>query len=156
MRYERIDIMSIQLVTKMKLLAPAHDIFEAFVDPMKIKNFWFSSSSQRWESGKIVSLSYVEYNAPPFEIKIVECEAGKRIVFIWGEDEINKRTVTISLSPIDDALTLIEVKESGFVEMEGLTELLINSKEGWVFMLTCLKAYLENGIDSLKLGLFIE
>jgi uncharacterized protein YndB with AHSA1/START domain len=148
--------MSIQLVTKMKILAPVHNVFEAFVDPIIIRDFWFSSSSQRWESGKIVSLSYVEYNAPSFDIKIVECEADKRIVFTWGEEGINERTVTITVSPIDDAATLIEVNESGFVEKEGLTELLINSKEGWVFMLTCLKAYLENGINSLKLGLLVE
>lgn len=148
--------MSIQLVTKMKILAPVHNVFEAFVDPIIIRNFWFSSSSQRWESGKIVSLGYVEYNAPPFDIKIIECEVDKRIVFTWGEEGINERTVAIILSPIDDAATLIEVNESGFVEKEGLTELLINSKEGWVFMLTCLKAYLENGINSLRLGLFVE
>ena len=150
------SLSSIQLVTKMKILSPVHNVFEAFVDPAKIRNFWFSSSSQRWESGKIVSLSYVEYNAPPFDIKIVECEADKRIVFIWGEEDIYERTVAITLSALDESLTLIEVNESGFVEKEGLTDLLINSKEGWVFMLTCLKAYLENGINSLKLGLFVE
>jgi uncharacterized protein YndB with AHSA1/START domain len=147
--------MSIQLVTKMKILAPAHNVFEAFVDPAKIAKFWFSSSSERWESGKIVSLSYIEYNAPPFDIKIVECDVDKRIVFSWGEENINDRTVTITLSAVDDA-TFVEVKENGFVEKEGLMDLLIGSKEGWVFMLTCLKAYLENGISSLKLGLILE
>ncbi|XWX62539.1 hypothetical protein AusDCA_2650 [Desulfitobacterium sp. AusDCA] len=33
---------------------------------------------------------------------------------------------------------------------------MIGSKGGWVFMLTCLKVYLENGIKGLKLGLFVE
>lgn len=28
---------------------------------------------------------------------------------------------------------------------------LVMNKEGWVYMLTCLKAYLENGISSMKL-----
>lgn len=42
---ERLDSMSIQLVTKMKIFAPVHNVFEAFVDPAKIRNFWFSSSS---------------------------------------------------------------------------------------------------------------
>ncbi|GIO31090.1 hypothetical protein J2TS6_22310 [Paenibacillus albilobatus] len=50
-------------LTKMKILKPAHEVFEAFVDPAKIGNFWFSSSSERWEQGKTVILKYDEYAA---------------------------------------------------------------------------------------------
>lgn len=46
------------IVTKMKIMKPVNELFEAFVDPAKISNFWFSSSSDRWEQGKTITLRY--------------------------------------------------------------------------------------------------
>jgi uncharacterized protein YndB with AHSA1/START domain len=48
-------------LTKIKIIKPCHEVFEAFVDPAKITSYWFSSSSVRWEKGKIVTLKYDEY-----------------------------------------------------------------------------------------------
>ena len=33
-------------ITKMNIMKPVNELFEAFVDPSKIGNFWFSSSSE--------------------------------------------------------------------------------------------------------------
>jgi uncharacterized protein YndB with AHSA1/START domain len=134
-------------ITKMKILKPAHDVFEAFVDPAKIGNFWFSSSSERWEQGKTITLRYDEFNAEG-QIQIVEIEKDKKIVFNWGN------TVTISLKETEPSTTVVEVIEDGFDENDlQLIEKLLDNKEGWVFMLTNLKAYLENGIRTLRTGL---
>ena len=134
-------------ITKMKILKPAHDVFEAFVDPGKIGNFWFSSSSERWEQGKTITLRYDEFNAEG-QIQIVEIEKDKKIVFNWGN------TVTISLKETEPSTTVVEVIEDGFDENDlQLIEKLLDNKEGWVFMLTNLKAYLENGIRTLRTGL---
>lgn len=40
-------------LTKMKIVKPVNEVFDAFVDPIKIGSFWFSSSSEKWEQGKI-------------------------------------------------------------------------------------------------------
>mgnify|MGYP001281127532 CR=1 FL=1 len=134
-------------ITKMKILKPAHDVFEAFVDPGKIGNFWFSSSSERWEQGKTITLRYDEFNAEG-QIQIVEIEKDKKIVFNWGN------TVTISLKETEPKTTIVEVIEEGFDENDPqLIEKLLDNKEGWVFMLTNLKAYLENGVRTLRTGL---
>jgi uncharacterized protein YndB with AHSA1/START domain len=134
-------------ITKMKILKPAHDVFEAFVDPEKIGNFWFSSSSERWEQGKTITLRYDEFNAEG-QIQIVEIEKDKKIVFNWGN------TVTISLQETEPKTTIVEIIEEGFDENDPqLIEKLLDNKEGWVFMLTNLKAYLENGIRTLRTGL---
>jgi uncharacterized protein YndB with AHSA1/START domain len=134
-------------ITKMKILKPAHDVFEAFVDPGKIGNFWFSSSSERWEQGKTITLRYDEFNAEG-QIQIVEIEKDKKIVFNWGN------TVTISLQETEPKTTIVEIIEEGFDENDPqLIEKLLDNKEGWVFMLTNLKAYLENGIRTLRTGL---
>ncbi|MNN53848.1 hypothetical protein D3C76_54290 [compost metagenome] len=136
-------------VTKLKIKKPPHEVFEAFVDPAKIGNFWFSSSSARWEPGKTIKLRYEEYGAEG-EIAVTEIVENEKIVFEWkyGED-IHK--VTIKLFKPEAGNTVVEIIEDGFIESgEGWVDLLIGNKEGWVYMLTCLKGYLENGITTLR------
>lgn len=139
-------------LTKIKIRKPAHEVFEAFVDPAKIGNFWFSSSSARWEHGKTITLRYDEY-AAQVDIKVLDVEADKKIVFQWGAPG-EEHIVTISLQALDHAATIVEVREEGFNEGdENLTSKLLDNKEGWVYMLTCLKAYLEFGVTQLRAGL---
>jgi uncharacterized protein YndB with AHSA1/START domain len=134
--------------TKMKILKPAHEVFEAFVDPSKIGNFWFSSSSERWEQGKTITLRYDEYDAQG-DIKVLEVEINKKIVFKWGDDHI----VTITLEALDTSSTIIEITEEGFNKNDDdFINQLLDNKEGWVYMLTCLKGYLEYG-DNLRAAL---
>lgn len=135
-------------LTKFKIIKPANEVFEAFVDPSKIKNFWFSSSS-RWEQGQTVTLRYEEYDAQ-VDIEVIEVEVNKKIVFRWGTDG-EGNSVTISLEELDQSSTIIEVIEEGFSEDDDeLIAQLIDNKEGWVYMLTCLKGYLEFGINNLR------
>lgn len=139
-------------LTKFKILKSANEVFEAFVDPLQIGNFWFSSSSERWAQGKTIILKYDLYNAEG-EMKVVEIVENKKIVFQWGSPD-EETLVTILLNELDSRSTMIEIKEEGFnVNDEDIMNILIGNKEGWVFMLTCLKAYLEFGITELRGGL---
>ena len=136
-------------ITKLKIEKPANEIFEAIVDPIKIGNFWFSSSSERWEQGKTITIRYDEYNAEG-QIEIVEMETNKKIVF----HDFDNHTITITLEEQSPSSTIIEVIEDGFDENDSeLIEKLIDNKEGWVYALTCLKAYLEFGVTQLRAAL---
>lgn len=139
-------------VSNMKIYKPAHEVFEAFVDPAKIGNFWFSSSSARWELGKTIKLRYEEYDADG-EITVTEIVNHEKIVFEWNYGE-DVHTVTIMLTEPEAGSTVVEIVEEGFKDSgEGWIELLIGNKEGWVYMLTCLKAYMEFGITTLRAAL---
>ena len=157
----------IEINTRMEIFAPATEVFDAFVNPEKIGNFWFSMSSERWEVGKTVTLSYTEFDAT-VPIQIMEIRKNKRIMLTWGPTS-DERAVTITLTENNEK-TIVEVKEVGFKEYERLLtdpmlaevrtfeyEEIINNlmggKGGWTFVLTCLKAYLENGVTSLRTGL---
>jgi len=144
--------MSMQVTAKMMIRKPVHEVFEAFVDPAKISQFWWSSSSGRWEQGKTITLRYEEYNAE-VEVAITEVQVDKRIVFKWvapGQEQI----VTITLDPLDTATSTIEVTQHGWREdEEALVQKLLDNKEGWVYVLTCLKGYLEFGVNGLRAGL---
>ncbi|MGG3560644.1 SRPBCC family protein [Neobacillus rhizosphaerae] len=136
-------------LTKFKIFKPANEVFEAFVDPSKIGNFWFSSSSERWEQGKTITLRYDEYNAEVV-IKVLEIIENAKIVFSWGENHL----VTITLNEIENGSTIIEVNEEGFKEDDDeLINKLIDNKEGWVYMLSCLKAYMEFDVTKLRAGI---
>ena len=133
-------------LTSIKVLKSANEVFEAFVDPLKIGKFWFSSSSVRWEQGKIITLRYDEYNAEA-DIAIMEIEENRKIVFQWGYNE-EGHTVTIMLKALNNTSTIVEVNEEGFNENEdNLINNMIDNKEGWVYTLTCLKGYLEYGAN---------
>lgn len=139
-------------LTKMKILKSANEVFEAFVDPSKMGNFWFSSSSERWEQGKAITLRYDEYGAEGV-ITIKEIEVNKKIVFQWGY-EGEGHVVTITLNELDNTTTIVEVNEEGFDENDNqLISNLLQNKEGWVYMLTCLKGYVEFGVNKLRASL---
>ncbi|MDP4084580.1 MAG: SRPBCC family protein [Bacillota bacterium] len=139
-------------LTKMKISKSANEVFEAFVDPAKIRNFWFSSSSERWVQGKKITLIYDEYNA---EVPIIvnKIEPNRKIAFQWGANG-EGHTVTFTLIDLDDSTTIVEVNEEGFNENDAdFISQILDNKEGWVFMLTCLKAYLESDVTTLRVGL---
>lgn len=145
--------MDTNITTKFKILKPAKDIFEVIVDPIKIGEFWFSSSSARWEQGKLIIVKYDEYGAEGV-INILEVIENKRIVFSWGKEHGNETVVNISLNELDTASTIIEVNESGFKKEDSeLIGKMLGQKEGWVYMLSCLKAYVENDVNTLRASL---
>lgn len=142
-----------QITTKFMILKSANEVFEAIVDPVKIGNFWFSSSSERWEQGKSVTLRYDEYEAEGV-INVLEIELNKKIVFTWGEESGEETVVTITLKELDKESTLIEVNESGFHKHDPeIVNKMLGQKEGWVYMLACLKSYLEHGVSDLRASL---
>ncbi|MFD2924042.1 SRPBCC family protein [Halobacillus naozhouensis] len=147
--------MNTEIITKLKINKPASEVFEAFVSPAKIGNFWFSSSSERWQQGKTITLRYDEYNAEG-KIKVLEVEDNKKIVFSWGEEHNEETVVAITLKGSDTS-TIVKVIESGLKEDDPeIVAKMIGQKEGWVYTLTCLKGYMENGVNNLRASLVHE
>lgn len=139
-------------VTALKINKPARDVFEAIVDPARIGNFWFSSSSARWEPGKTITLRYDEYDAEG-DIVVTDIVENRKIAFEsnYG-DHVN--TVTITLTEQEAGGTVVEIAEDGFPEKgEGWVDAIVDNKGGWVYMLACLKAYLEFGVTALRAAL---
>ncbi|MDR0297861.1 MAG: SRPBCC domain-containing protein [Streptococcaceae bacterium] len=157
----------LEIATSMDISVSADRVYHSFVSADKIGNFWFSQSSADWEVGKSVALTYTEF-AATVPIEILELRANEKIVFSWGPSS-DVRVITILLLPTE-AGTRVSVKEQGFKEFEDLLSepalsaslsyeyhailsTLLDGKGGWTFMLTCLKAYLENNVTTLRLGL---
>ncbi|RNB84752.1 hypothetical protein EDM56_21560 [Brevibacillus fluminis] len=130
----------------MKIAKPATDVFEAFVNPENMAHYWFTSGSGRWEQGKTITLRYEEYNAQ-LDITILEIEENKKIVYQWGGAG-EQTVVTIAFDEAADATTIVDVSEDGWKENDpALLDKLLGNKEGWVYVLTCLKGFLEYGVS---------
>ncbi|MDF9760051.1 uncharacterized protein YndB with AHSA1/START domain [Peribacillus simplex] len=144
--------MDTQITTKFKIGKPTNEVFEAIVNPKKIGNFWFSSSSERWEQGRTLTLRYNEYDAEVV-IHVLEVEENRKIVYSWGGNA-QETVVTITLKELDNTSSIIEVNESGLKEDDPeIIKKMIGQKEGWVYTLTCLKGYLESGVTNLRASL---
>ncbi|MEH7236458.1 SRPBCC family protein [Bacillus sp. JJ1562] len=138
-----------EITSKMRIEKPVNEVFDALVNPEKIGNYWFSSGSGRLEEGKKITWRYQEYNAE-LMIKVVEVEENQKIVYKWGEGE-HETTVTLLLTVEQSGTTVLAVTESGFnTDDPEIINILLGQKEGWMYMLTCLKGYLENGISTLR------
>jgi len=136
-------------ISKILIKKPAQHIYEAFIDPEKIGNFWFSTSSERWKEGKTIILRYDEYNAEG-SIQVLEMVENRMIRFEWGHEHV----VTINFIEQNESETIVEVIEDGFnKEDENLLPYILDNKEGWVYMLCCLKAYIEHGVNDLRASL---
>lgn len=145
-------MLNTDVTTKLKIRQPVHKVFEAIISPTEIGHYWFSDSSERWGAGKRITLRYDEYHAEG-AITVLEMEANEKIMFVWGEEHGEVTMVTITLEELQGE-TIITVVESGFNAHDPeIMAKMMGQKEGWVYMLTCLKGYLENGINSLRASL---
>ncbi|MDC6269622.1 SRPBCC family protein [Lysinibacillus fusiformis] len=145
-------MLNTNVTTKLKIKQPAHKVFEAIISPTEIGHYWFSSSSERWAEGKRITLRYEEYSAEGI-ISVLKIETNKKIVFSWGEEHGEVTIVTMTLEEYQGE-TIIEVVESGLnAHDQEIVTKMMGQKEGWIYTLTCLKGYLENGINTLRASL---
>lgn len=140
-----------QITSKMRINKPVSDVFNAFVNPDQMANYWFSSGSAKIETGKNITWNYIEYGAEVV-IHVLEVKENNQIIFSWGEGEQSTKVQITFIE--EESATIVEVIESGFNENNPeLINQLIDQKGGWIYMLTCLKGYLENGTTSLRASL---
>ncbi|MDW0117655.1 SRPBCC family protein [Sporosarcina thermotolerans] len=145
-------MMNTNVTSKMKIYKPVDVVFEAIVDPEKMGGYWFSSGTSRVEQGKTITWRYEEYGAEG-DIHVLSVKENKEIVFIWGGQD-QETTVRLVFNAVDEESTILEVTESGLrADDPDVVSKMVGQTGGWVYMLTCLKGYLENGITTLRASL---
>ena len=125
--------------------APA-EVFDALVDPQALCAYFTATASAPLFSGAQVRWSWP--GGDEEDVEVVEIENASRIVLRWNAAFIDERTtVTITLHPEDDGSTSVSVQETGWrVEPTHLASSFEHCA-GWQLMLTCLKGWLEHGLD---------
>lgn len=128
----------------MLIRKPASQVFEAFINPEITTKFWFTKSSGKLETGKLVQWDWEMYGISE-QVMAKSIEENKRIVIEWtacGYPTI----VEWVFKPYGDK-TFVTITHTGFkAKGDELIELLIGDTEGWTLVLAGLKALLEHNI----------
>jgi uncharacterized protein YndB with AHSA1/START domain len=142
----------LEIKASLKIQKPAHEVFEAIVDPSKMSNYFISKSTGRMEAGKTLTWQFPEFDMK-FPVHIGRIEKDKYISYSWSDMEDGRETtVEIDLKQMNDG-TLVTITEKERDNDEKGIAWLKGNTQGWANFLACLKAYLEYGIN-LRKGAF--
>lgn len=144
---------TLAIKTGIQVLKPAPDIFEAIIDPEKMKNYFISKSSGLMKEGETLIWRFAEVDME-FPVKICKIEKDKYISFEWdGAMDGENTLVEIHLKPKPGNATQVTVTEKSKPVSDVGIKWLGRNSEGWANFLACMKAWLEYGIH-LRKGAF--
>ena len=139
----------IKTKVQMGILKPAHEVFEAIVDPDKMNKYFITTSTGRMESAKTLTWTWEDFDAVHV-VKVQNIEKDKLISFKWEGSGV-ECLVVITLEPKGENKTLVKITESDWsADFKGAARCM-GQVEGWTNFLCCLKAYLEYGVN-LRVG----
>ncbi len=139
----------IKTKVQMGILKPAHEVFEAIVDPDKMDKYFITTSTGRMESAKSLTWSWEDYDVS-HEVRVQSVEKDKLVSFKWEGSGV-ECLVVISFEPKGEKGTLVKITESDWpADFEGAKKCM-GQVEGWTNFLCCLKAYLEYDVN-LRVG----
>ena len=136
--------MDIKFSIKTRINKPIDEVFKAIVDPESLNSFFTSSTTGAIEEGEIISWYWGNEKT---DVTVLEVEPLRTITFRWEAYNVSYETlVEIDFQARDDE-TIVTITESGWNEsQEGLNSSYAHCS-GWQHMLTCMKGWLEFGID---------
>lgn len=129
---------------QMLIRKPAEEVFEAFVDPEITRNFWFTKSSGRLETGKTITWEWEVHNVSTI-VLVKEIIPNEMIQIEWDQPPT---TVDFEFKRLGEDRTYVTIRNYGFRNPgEDLPALFNDLAGGFTSVLDGLKAYLEYGIN---------
>lgn len=144
------DILEIN--TALQMQKPVNEVFEAIVDPQKMSNYFISRSDGRMEEGKTLHWEFPEFKNKAWPVRIDKIDSNKYISFYWEGAPGYETHVEFDLESPNINSALVKISEKSMKNDADGIKWLRSNTEGWMNFLTCLKAYLEYGINLRKGG----
>ncbi len=141
----------LEIMTRLQIRKPVHEVFDASAAPGKMKNYFIEKGSGRMEEGKELIWKFPEFEED-IPLRVGKVEKNKYLTYNW-EDEGQDLFVEILLDPATNGDTIVTVREGTLDNDEAGLRWLKSHTEGWANFLACMKAYLEYGIN-LRNGAF--
>ncbi|MBA3447006.1 MAG: SRPBCC domain-containing protein [Pseudaminobacter sp.] len=140
--------MSVGFAVSGRVGRPVAEVFDAVVNPRKLSGYFTTLGGA---SAPLVTGTTVTWwgNSP---VEVDEVVPNRRIVLRWdgsGPDEKlpYKTRIEMNFEPLDDGGTLVRIAEEGWRDDEAGRKASYGNCEGWAMMLSCMKAYVEHGIN---------
>ncbi|THF57339.1 SRPBCC domain-containing protein [Ollibium composti] len=138
--------MSIGIRVSGRIGRPAAEVFDAVVNPTKLSGYF---TTIKGASAPLVAGTTVTWwGEVPVEVD--EVVPQKRIVLRWDAHDAKpayKTRIEMNFEALDDGGTFVTIAETGWHEDESGRRNSYMNCEGWSQMLSCMKAYVEYGIN---------
>ena len=142
------QILKLKFQVYTKIAKPVSEVFDAIRNPAKLsKYFTTSGASGPLKEGVTVQWSFKEPAVPPFPVHVTKVVENKLIVFEWDVMDDLKTRVEMVFESLGASSTLVKISEGDWRENPKDLENSYGNCAGWTQMLSCLKAYLEYGIN---------
>lgn len=123
----------------MLIRRPVSDVFNAFVDPQTIEQFWLRRASGALARDAIVEWEFMVAGAQE-TVTVTEFIANEVIGFTWSDGVI----VRMTFDSINKSSTRFSVIATGFTGADA-SSLVVNATEGFAIVVCDLKCLLETG-----------
>ena len=145
----------LEIKAGIQILKPVAEVFDAIVDPDKMKNYFIAKSTGMMEEGSTVTWAFPEMTME-FPVRVGKIKKDEYISFFWKDmDGVETQTeITLKLGEAAGTTFVAVTEKSRDSDKAGIKWLKGNT-EGWANFLACLKAYLEYGIN-LRKGAFMK
>lgn len=142
----------LEIKAAIQIQKPVQEVYEAIVDPEKMKNYFISESNGRLEKGKELIWKFPEFDGEVL-IEVKNMVPNELVSFEWEGAKAKKLHVDMVLHTMPDDSTVVRITEGKMIPDKAGIEWFGGNTEGWANFLACLKAYLEYGIN-LRKGAF--
>jgi len=126
---------------------PPEQAFEALRDPAITTRFWYTGSTGPMAPGAQLRWEWEMYGVST-EVVVGEVEENRRIAFRWNTQDPEAATdVEFRFDDRGPGRTYVEITESGYRgDGDALVDHVGASTEGFTFVLSALKAFLEHDL----------
>lgn len=142
--------MELKANAHIRIKRPIDEVFQAIVDPRKLEGFFVSASSGPLEEGATVRWEWKDHDAST-DVKVARVELDRSIVLKWP-GTVSENEITFNFES-DGTSTKVAIEEDGWPKDDKGIAAYGRNMQGWMNFLTCLKAYVEYGIN-LRKGAF--
>lgn len=140
---------TLEIKAGIQVAKPINEVYDAIINPDKMKNYFISKSSGVIEEYKTIQWGFPEMDML-FDIRVGKLQLNKYISYYWKDLDGTETFVEFFLESKEPSLTYVKVTEKERTnDDEGINWLKRNT-EGWANFLACLKAWMEYNINLRK------
>jgi uncharacterized protein YndB with AHSA1/START domain len=131
---------------QLKIRKPAAEVFDAVVNPGKLSSYFVQAASGPMTEGVTVKWRFAEVPGE-HDVRVCRIVKDEQITLEWqAAGDGRQIRVEMVFQPLDAGATMVEISESGWRDTPEDVKSSHRNAGGWMHMMCCMKAYLEDGI----------
>lgn len=129
--------------TGMLIRRPVAEVYEAFVNPETITNFWFTRSTGRLEKGNTVKWFWEMYGISA-RVFVRDLVSNQKIEIEWGMEGAPATRAEWRFEPVKEGFTFVTIVNDGFTgDEDAVQKMVVDTATGFCWVLAGAKAWLE-------------